>query len=243
MNLVIDQGNTICKIAVFKENDLLEVLSVATPTREDLQDVVGRFPSLEGAIYSSVGAREDETPLHLGELFAEPVVVGSDTRVPLEVLYDREALGSDRLAAAVGAYYLAGGAREILVIDAGTAITYERITASGVYLGGNISPGLHIRFKAMHQFTSRLPLVDDVPLSRGFGTTTVDAMAKGVLEGLCYEVGGYIEELRSQHSDAVVYLTGGDAPEIAAGIKQDIEIVPDLVLYGLNQILEYKNRC
>ena len=143
-------------------------------------------------------------------------------------------------AAVVGAYSLAPRERELLIVDSGTAITFERVTSSGTYLGGNISPGLYTRLKALNHFTSRLPLLSDLKdTSLGYGTTTQEALSRGALRGLIYEVDGYIRSLRSLHPEAVVYLTGGDAQMIQELLEEEVYVEPNLVLFGLNKILEY----
>lgn len=242
MNLIIDQGNTICKLAVCSEEAIIEVYSASQPTRELLTSILREHPSITDVIYSSVGRWNDDTPSMLEELVGHLHIVSADTRVPLAIEYERSRLGSDRLAAVVGAYLLSAG-REMLVLDAGTAITYERISASGVYLGGNISPGLYVRLKALHSFTSRLPLVDEVDEMDGFGHDTASAMKRGAALGLAYEVDGYINELRRQHPSGIVYLTGGDADILAEMISGEVIIEPNLVLLGLNKILEYNKGC
>lgn len=170
-------------------------------------------------------------------------VVDKQTPVPISVAYDRTTLGSDRLAAVVGAEYLSPGC-ELLVIDAGTAITYERVSADGLYLGGNISPGLHVRLKSLHGFTSRLPLLDDMDYTLGYGLDTISAMQHGVALGVVYEIEGYINSLRRDYPQLKVYLTGGDADQLAAVVEMTgVELSHDLVLLGLNRILEYNKQC
>lgn len=243
MNLVIDQGNTICKVAVYIEDELRSVRTLPRFCEQTFVELMEEFPSISSAIYSSVGEQDDRVMALLTSRIPTVVELGADSLVPIEVHYDRSRLGSDRLAAAVGAYALTGGRGEHLAIDAGTAITYERIGASGCYLGGNISPGLHARLRAMHEFTNRLPLVEEVQRSEGFGQDTVSAMECGALLGLLYEIEGYISALREQHPEGRVFLTGGDADLLGQKLKSELEIVPDLVLYGLNYILEYNKHA
>lgn len=240
VNLVVDQGNTVCKIAVCDSRGIIEVQTVPCLDRETLTSLLERYPAeLSCAIYSSVGAWEDDTPRLLSAYIPSVVVVGADTPVPIAVDYDRQLLGSDRLAVAVGAASLGVG-YELLVLDAGTAITYERISSDGVYLGGNISPGLYVRLKAMHTFTNRLPLIHDIDqISGEYGTDTISAMTQGALRGLAYEIEGYIRALKATAPDARVYITGGDAEALVQVLDSKVIIEPDLVLLGLNQILEY----
>ena len=240
MNLIIDQGNTVCKVAIATEEELVQCYTFPHLSLRDAGQILSAHPSLEAAIYSSV-ARVDKPLLGLlSERLPSVVMVDEHTAVPLEVAYDRKRLGSDRLAAVVGAYSLAPRERELLIVDSGTAITFERVTGSGTYLGGNISPGLYTRLKALNHFTSRLPLLSDLEdTSLGYGTTTQEALSRGALRGLIYEVDGYIRSLRSLHPEAVVYLTGGDAQMIQELLEEDVYVEPNLVLFGLNKILEY----
>lgn len=244
MNLVIDQGNTVCKIAVFDdEQRLIASQTVQSLTLDGARGWLECYP-IDSIIYSSVGPREDEALQGLRSARPDMLALDADTPVPLRLDYARRTLGSDRLAAVVGASLrLAGAGREALVIDAGTAITYEWIDAVGVYRGGNISPGAYLRLRGLHHFTSRLPLITDLPEvgeeGGRFGRNTEEAMTEGVLSGLMYEVEGYIRTLRARDPEALVLLTGGDAELIAARVSEPLVLAPDLVLEGLNHILEY----
>jgi type III pantothenate kinase len=168
------------------------------------------------------------------------IILDERTPLPIKVQYQTpQTLGKDRLAAVVGASFLQPE-KDILVIDAGTAITYELIEASGIYLGGNISPGMSIRFKALNHFTGKLPLVqeekEEVPLI-GFSTKT--AIQAGVVKGIIYEMDGYINELRSRYPELLVFLTGGHSFYFERRLKNTIFANINLVLTGLNRILEY----
>lgn len=243
MNLIIDQGNTVCKVAVAIGRELHKHCTYPQLALRDVHQIFEAYPEITAAVYSSV-ARVDQALLGLlAERVPLVIEIGADTAVPLELRYDRARLGSDRLAAVVGAYARSRGAQELLVVDAGTAITIERVTASGVYLGGNISPGLYTRTKALNHFTSRLPLLTDLEdLSLGFGQSTQQAISRGVLQGIRYEIEGYIQSLRAAHPTAQVYLTGGDAALIKQTLELEVTLDPDLVLYGLNEILEYNKQ-
>ena len=146
-------------------------------------------------------------------------------------------LGRDRIAAVAGAHALHPG-RNVLVVDAGTAITYDRLTADGEFTGGNIAPGLWMRAEALRSMTSRLPYVDvetdgDVAL---WGTDTVNAIKAGVVRGAVGEITYYRSLLPD---DAIVMLTGGDAARLAPLLECEAEVDPMLVCKGLNSILKY----
>jgi type III pantothenate kinase len=231
MYLAVDIGNTRIKAGLFTGNDL-----VAKHVFEDeasFLDWASKQPVTK-AIVSSVGQ-------DLGAELPFPTLQfgSNELHLPIKVDYRTpHTLGKDRLAAAIGAYSLFPKA-DCLVIDAGTCITYE-LVAKGSYLGGAISPGLQMRFKALNQFTARLPLVEDtndfVELT---GKDTVQCIRSGVVNGLLFEIQGVVEEYKNRHRHLHVIMTGGDAPFFESIIKGDIFAFPDLVLHGLHHTLVY----
>lgn len=246
VNLVIDQGNSSCKLAVFDGGELRWFATRETLRGDILSEAFERYTSIDAVIYSDVGWTE-RPPLE--DFNIEPgrmlLRLTPETPVPLRVDYQRQGLGGDRLAAAVGAHSLVGDEGRALVIDAGTAITYEYLGLAGCYQGGNISPGLGMRFRALSTFTSRLPLIEDwaeVAIG-GIGHTTQGAISIGVVEGLVREMRSYIHDARQADAHMRVLLTGGDAPYLLQQLPmQGLEHVPHLVLTGLNSILEYNKK-
>lgn len=239
-NLIVDQGNSACKVAFVRNNSIESISFLQGKAGQALVPLIAphRF---DKAIYSSVGLPDEDAEAIVRGCAAASLIMGAETPVPIRLQYDRRTLGADRLAAVVGAYSLYPNT-ELLVIDAGTAITYERVSAEGIYLGGNISPGLHLRFKALHHFTGRLPLIDPSGISpkiAEYGSSTEEAIAAGVIHGLAGEIDRYIEDLHAKEGQSTVILTGGDANYLAQIIRSRILIHPDLVLLGLNRILEY----
>lgn len=216
--------------------------SVPALSESILGELFLRYKDIDAYIYSSVG--EPELPLECDLLsrLKHRLVLSEETPVPIEVLYDRSSLGGDRLAAVVGAYTLSRGLRPVLAIDAGTAVTYEYIAPRGRYLGGNIAPGLWLRFKALNSFTSRLPLIKELP-EEGvsfYGDKTQNAMVAGCVRGLEREMRAYIDEALQSDASTIIYMTGGDARFFAERLQLEaIELTPQLVLIGLNEILEY----
>ncbi|MDR3252569.1 MAG: type III pantothenate kinase [Tannerella sp.] len=238
MNLVIDQGNTKLKAALFDGDKIEKVIVTEADDVQWMQDLCCRF-RLDKGIMSSVGDTSDKLLEMLRVKLPQFVWFDDKTCVPLQVAYkSRATLGRDRLAAAVGASYLRPG-ENILVIDAGTAITYELVEQQGVYVGGNISPGMTMRFRALNQFTKRLPLMaesESVPLV-GFDTET--AILSGVINGIVFEMDGYIDLFKAKYGDVFVFLTGGNSFYFEKRIKNLIFADANLVLIGLNRILEY----
>ncbi|MBQ5722460.1 MAG: type III pantothenate kinase, partial [Bacteroidaceae bacterium] len=164
-----------------------------------------------------------------------------ETPVPITNRYrSPKTLGADRLAAAVGARSLKPG-KDLLIIDAGTCITYEVIDAKGNYWGGNIAPGMQMRLRALNEFTAKLPLVSAEGNVPGMGYDTETAIRSGVLRGMKYEIEGYIRSMRSKYPKLLVFLTGGDKINFDATIKSIIFADKFIVPRGLNKILDYNH--
>lgn len=227
MNLVVDIGNTRVKAAVFDEGRLVEV--------GDMDVLLAKYP-VDRAIVSSVrGATKNVAEMLRGR-GVKCLTLGADTPLPIANLYRTPStLGPDRIAAAVGANALYPG-ENLLVVDLGTAITFDMVTAAGEFAGGNISPGADMRFRALHEQTAGLPLVDELDdPSALFGTTTAEAIAAGVVNGILFEIEGYAARSGAQR----IIFTGGRGKLFAERTKSTIFVERDLVLFGLNRILEY----
>ena len=233
-SLVIDIGNTRIKSAVFEGNTLLteEVFENLDQGREFWSEV-----NFDHCLISSV--RSDESDLR--EILSFPFqFLHHQSSIPLINGYSTpHTLGLDRLCAAVGAWELSGR-RAVLAIDLGTCITYELVDDSGVYLGGAISPGMLMRAKAMHQFTAKLPQVElpsgDLP---EWGDSTQSCLQVGVLKGIKHEIEGFIKTYSLKFPEIKVFICGGDAQSFESIAKDHIFVVPNLVLYGLNSILNH----
>lgn len=204
----------------------------------DWMRLLNQYP-LRNGIFSTVIDVEEDLITCLESRLERFFFLDEKVRLPIAVRYQTpETLGRDRIAVAVGANF-SQPQKDILVIDAGTAITFEVIEAAGIYLGGNISPGMTTRLHALNRFTKRLPLVsqkEDVPL---LGTSTETAILAGVVNGIVYEMDGYIDELKNKYPGLYVFLTGGHASYFKKRLKNAIFADKNLVLIGLNRILEY----
>lgn len=238
MNLIIEQGNTCTKVAVFQRKNIEATFVYKEFDCSVLAPLFEQYTLTQG-ILSSVTDKDPALTAFLEERLHPFIILNETVPLPLRVGYDTPAtLGCDRLAAAVGAHDLYPD-RNLLVIDAGTAITFELVEASGLYVGGNISPGLTTRFRALHHYTRKLPLVSEegnVPL---IATHTEDAIRAGVVNGMVYEINGYIETLQHRYPDLLVFLTGGHSFYFERRLKKRIFANINLVLAGLNVILEY----
>jgi type III pantothenate kinase len=238
VNLIIEQGNSNTKVAVYSQGENMFSSVYKQFKDSDLMKISNRYP-LQKGIFSTVIKPDQALIFNLENMLERFIFLDEDIRLPLESRYQTpETLGRDRISVVVGANYLQPKT-DLLVIDAGTAITYDLVEASGIYLGGNISPGMTTRFRALNMFTERLPLLretEDVPL---LGTDTDSAIIAGVVNGIVYEMDGYIEALQKKYSNLFVFLTGGHAFYFEKRLKNTIFAVPNLALIGLNRILEY----
>ena len=242
MNLIIDIGNNSAKFFLFSGEQIV-LHTRRENTRFDVIDEWNRLYDIDKAIVSSVIADSCELQNELQKLQCPIVRFNSSTPLPLEINYRTPGtLGSDRLAAAVGAWNEATG-RNLLVIDAGSAITIDFVSKDGKYNGGNIAPGIKMRLRALHEYTSRLPMVDKEGDTPAIGYDTETAIRSGVINGICHEIEGYINEFKQKYCDLLVFLTGGDEKPLKNRIKNCIFADKYLVAKGLNRILtDYGNK-
>ena len=244
MNLIIDIGNTLIKLSLFKGNDCLELSKSkkddVNSLLRDIKTMKKKFQAVENVILSSVSIENEILINFLAENFTYFTNFTDKTKVPVKNLYTTpESLGKDRLAAVVAANNIFKE-HNVLVFDAGTALTIDFINSSGEYYGGGISPGLLMRFKALNYFTENLPLVKlDENFFEKFGTSTEDAVKSGVQSGIINEVEAYITIYKEKYKDLKVIFTGGDTFFFENRLKSEIFADPNLVMKGLNIILNY----
>ncbi len=241
MNLCIDQGNSRTKIALFDQNGrMARTFMYRTFSYVELEKLFSLYP-ISDSIISSVGNVEPSVVNCLARKSRFFVLLDHHTRLPIDNLYDTpHTLGQDRLAAAVGAVTLCPNTN-LLIIDAGSAITYDYVSQEGQYMGGNIAPGIKMRLTVLKTMTKRLPLVEveENQLFPLFGRNTKDAIASGVIRGVVYEVKGYMKTLSERVEHFETFLTGGSAPYILNNMQQDLNYQRHLTLIGLNRILVY----
>lgn len=242
MQLIFDLGNTVQKCAVFENDKQIFLLTKDRIMPEDLVPLQTRY-NITDCIISSVAGNDAELKGHADEHF-HTILLGQHTPLPITNAYKTpETLGNDRLANAVAASALCPG-RNVLIIDAGTCIKYDFISAEKVYAGGSISPGLTMRFRAMHNYTARLPLLNPemnelMQLPQLTGGNTHESMLSGVMQGALFEAEGYIDAYRNLHGDVLVLLTGGDMAFFEKHLKSGIFAHSNLVLTGLHVILDH----
>ena len=250
MNLCIDQGNSRTKVALMTdEGKIIHHFIYKTFSSSDVERLFSLY-EITDSIISSVINIEPAIVNALAKLSQHFVLFDHNTPIPIRNGYDTpETLGQDRLAAAVGAQRLCPN-ENLLIIDAGSAITYDYVSDKGEYIGGNIAPGLKMRFTMLQRMTKKLPLVDVdenelIPL---FGKNTRDAISAGVVRGVAYEVKGYMRTLREKTPHFQTYLTGGNAPYILRNTrasrteKREIHHEKHLVLIGLNTLLVFNKK-
>ena len=233
-NLIIDVGNTRIKSALFWDDKLVDDHFFAR-----LDEALSFWATLafDTCLVSSVGLNTEE----LTDRFPFPFrMLDHHTPLPISNGYATpQTLGLDRIAAAVGAWHLAGK-NPVLAIDMGSCITFEFVDGCAVYRGGSISPGLAMRARAMNSFTSRLPLVDlGCRPTSPLGDSTISCMQAGIWYGVDFELAGQIDSYRLKIPEINVYICGGDSQSFESLAKDHIFVVPNLVLHGLNCILNH----
>jgi type III pantothenate kinase len=238
LELVIDIGNTWAKAAVFINNGIHLVVHHQDATK-GLHSQLKDF-SFERIIISSTRGDTGNCELYWSKV-AQTLILTHKTALPIKNEYGTpETLGKDRLAAVIGGRFLySEGA--VLAIDAGTCITYDLLTADDRYLGGNISPGATMRFKALNNFTGALPLVNVYEVDDLIGSTTNQAIATGVINGLSREINQTITDYEDQFKPLNVILCGGEAKYFVNRIKKEIFANQNLVLIGLHKILLFND--
>jgi len=240
VNLIIDIGNTLAKLVAFDGNTPVEEIRTPNTTLEALPAFLNKY-SFERGIMGTVFDITPEAERLLSSLPFPMLRLNANTPIPVRNRYRTpQTLGADRLAAAVGAH-MQHPNRNILVIDAGTCITYEFIDTEGNYWGGNIAPGMQMRLKALHAYTARLPLIEPEGDTPDFGYDTETAMRSGVIQGMKFEIEGYIKHFQQKYPNLLVFLTGGDNLNFDSKIKNIIFADKFIVPRGLNRILAFNN--
>jgi type III pantothenate kinase len=239
LNLIVDIGNTQIKAAFYENNQLLRLENSKESEVEFISDLISKHENIGQIIISSVRNYPKELIRSLKNENRKVVFFNADIKTPLENLYEsKKTLGYDRLAACAGANGLHPN-KNCLVIDAGTAITFDFVNAENQYLGGCISPGLQMRFTALHKYTQKLPMLSPAEEFNLIGKNTKDAIVSGVQNGLIFEIDSYINKQKEKHADLQVILTGGDAHFLSKLLNNKVQLQTEIVLLGLNKILEY----
>ena len=238
--LTIDIGNTSIKYAVFNGQTMVHHQRIMGHDIASIADDIAAYRPTHAMVCATAALDEEQLRL-LSNLTDDTRMLSHTTPIPIRNLYKSpQTLGMDRLAAAVGAYTEAKN--EVLIIDMGTAITYDFVDADGNYVGGNIAPGVQMRFNALHDYTARLPLVEAKGKQPPLGEDTETAIRCGVIDGIKYEIEGYLRQFSLKYPNLSVFFTGGDELYFANERKKCIFADKLLVLKGLNEILSYNLR-
>ncbi len=236
-NLIVDEGNTLCKIAVLDKKEVLCERSVRDFDMAEIVSLMSQF-TIEKAVVASTRGGAAKICEQLRTKIDKVLHFTSQTEVPIGVDYSsRQTLGADRLAVAVGVV-CGMGIEDALVVDMGSAITFD-IIENGTFRGGNISLGVAMRFKALHDYTAALPLCSATEPTEEFGKSTVEAIEQGVMQGILYEIEGYAARILAGKAKKNIIFCGGDAESFVNRIKNAIFAPRKLMFTGLNKILEY----
>ena len=239
MNLVIDAGNTAVKLAVFDAKKRVSLITVGyDEVTSGLKTIFDTYPKIRSILLSTVGpwalSKEDWLPGH-----CTLYILDSQMKLPYKIAYGTpETLGKDRMALAAAAISEYPN-QNVLVIDAGTCITYDLVTADGAYLGGAISPGMRMRYTALHKGTSGLPKLDPEIPKELIGSSTAGSIHSGVVNGIRFEIEGAVNQYQTHFPDLSVILSGGDAQFLSKQLKNTIFAHSNFLLQGLNFLLEY----
>lgn len=240
MNLTIDIGNTFTKLAIFDNNQIVYSNWEIKNLDLELVAVREKYPLIEKSIILSVKT----VKLHILDIvykhYPKTQILSHKSSLDFKIGYKTpETLGTDRIAAVAGAKACFPN-KTVLIIDIGTAITYDIVVEGENYLGGNISPGIDLRFKALHNFTSKLPLVNKEHTSENLmiGLDTKSAIYNGVIFGMKSEIDEYINQAKKHYKNLEVIITGGDSIFFQKLLKNNCFTNKNLIFVGLNYILQ-----
>ena len=241
MLLAIDVGNSRIKVAVFEHNNPIEIFVFDSDEAvKNFKNILKKYPKTRKAILSLVGKLDAATE-KLIQNSLKTEIITHQTTFPFTNNYATPAtLGIDRLVLAAGAVLLYPKQNR-LVIDAGTCITYDFIAANDDYLGGAISPGITIRYKSLNNFTAKLPLLEKKETENFIGNSTENSIHSGIINGVCYEIDGFISRYSDKFQDLTIILTGGDAVFLAKRLKNTIFANSNFLLESLNLLSLYSN--
>ncbi len=239
VHLVLDIGNTALKAASFQGRTLLKASRTAWSSAEEVEESLLRMMALNPSkvLISSVTGKKKVVDEFLNRAKLPFSYLAHDASTPIRNKYETpETLGRDRLSNAVAAASLFPKL-PVVVIDAGTCIKFDFITRNNEYFGGSISPGIDMRFRALHEFTARLPLLTRTEMVYLIGKNTAESIHSGVINGALAEVKGILEQYQMTHKDLQVIITGGDYTLLERNLKTSVHTEPWLTLKGLNEIL------
>lgn len=239
MIYTLDIGNTRTKLAMFENNSLLNTEYLSTENlQEELLFFLKKIETKPKIIMASV-VPIDPTLLKWLETHTDFIQITHATPLPITNKYQTpHTLGLDRLAVAVGATILYPNTPR-LIIDAGTCITYDFVNAKDEYLGGAISPGFQLRYKALNAYTAKLPYLEREEINYLIGQNTQESIQSGVVNGIIAEIDSIIDQYKKKYTDLTIILTGGDTLFLARRLKNIIFANSNFLSESLNYIYQY----
>lgn len=238
MKLILDIGNTLVKAGVFEGKTLVETISANEINVSFIEKIRNKYNNITHAILSSVKEVRADVIEYLKNNYSF-IEFSEQTPIPISNFYQSPStLGNDRLAGVIAAHIIYPE-ENVLVVDAGTCITYDMVTSDGKYSGGGISPGLTMKFNALHTFTGKLPLVRLIDFDELIGVDTEKSILSGVINGTIAEMDTIIERYAKLYHPLKTVICGGDSHFLADRLKSSIFAAPELVLMGLNEILDH----
>ncbi len=244
MNLIIDVGNTFIKLAVFKNNILVDKIKCTKKEFFDnFHNISEQYKGIKDVIISSVGNFTEEEVLFLEKKY-QTVILTYNTTIPFKNKYKTpQTLGVDRIAL-VSAAAIQYPDKNVLIIDVGSCITLDFLNSKNEYLGGSISPGIELRYQSLHNYTDKLPLLSPLFIKKDLGNSTESSIHIGVLQGVVNEIDGFTTSYKEKYKELTIILTGGGAHYLVDSLKNDIFANSNFLLEGLNYILQNnKNKC
>jgi type III pantothenate kinase len=240
MILTIDVGNTRVKGAVFEYDNALEYFVFSKDEiQKNIEIILKKYQKITHLVVASVGSVEKQFFLYF-EKMVEVWFVSHEDSFPFVNNYATpKTLGIDRMVLAAGAT-LRFKDQNRLIIDAGTCVTYDFVDQNNRYLGGAISPGLRLRYEALHHYTEKLPLLDVTDPNHFIGKSTAESIHSGIVNGLVHEINGFVDEYSAQYSNFIIILTGGDTEFLAKRLKNTIFANSNFLSESLNQLFQYK---
>ena len=236
MNLILDVGNSLLKIALFKKSQLIQKFKFTENYKRNIEDIISEN-NVTHSIISNVG-RIDDSIINILKESTNLLLVSNQLKFPFKNLYkSKNTLGQDRLAL-VSAAAFKFPKENVLIVDAGSCITYDFKNNNNEYLGGGISPGILMRFKSLNTFTSNLPLIDFDSIHQLIGNNTKNSINSGVINGTISEINGIIQHYCEGFKNIRIILTGGDSNFLLKRIKNSIFADQNFLLVGLNKLLE-----
>lgn len=234
--LAIDAGNTSIKIGVFKNDKLSETQIISSRNIDAIPDVIEKYQPFTCALSSVLS---DEETFEIISYIDNILYITHETPTPLKSEYETpHTLGMDRKCNALGAYSLMKSEYAV-AIDVGTCIKFDAVSATCVYLGGSISPGIHLRYKSLNDYTGKLPLLNELSTEKFVGKSTKESIQSGVLKGIEDEINGFIQRYEEEFDSLTFFMTGGDCNHFDIHSKNDIFAIENLTLYGIYEIFKY----